>query len=178
MGHLRTIRPLSRDGGRLSELAPGTIAPSLDLPRLGGGEVALPGDGPLNLVVFEKSGCPTCRWALPFFESLHAGTRDGSLSVTLVASDDEPTTHAFVEDLGLTMPVGIESEPWPASVSYGLSAVPTFFLTDETGEILLSSAGFSRADLEEVARRVAERDGTDPVDPFPEGVRVPPFRPG
>ena len=37
---------------------PGARAPALELPRLGGGTVEVPGSAELSLVVFYKAGCP------------------------------------------------------------------------------------------------------------------------
>jgi len=161
----------------MAELVPGTKAPPATLPRLSGGEVALPGSSPLTLLAFYKASCPTCRWAAPFVQSLHAKTKGGSLAVVGVAEDDEDTARQFADELGLDFPIAVETEPWAVSTSYGLATVPTFFLVDNEGEILLTSPGFARDDLREVARRAAELSGGEPADPF-DGADVPPFRPG
>lgn len=160
----------------MSEVGPGQRAPSFRLPSLGGVAVAVPGGSPLTLLVFYKASCPTCEWALPFVQALHE--RADGLAVVGVASDAEDEARAFAEKLGLTFPVGVESEPWDVSAAYALTTVPTLFLVGESGKVLLTSPGFSRDDFLEVARRAAERSGGAPADPFPEGAEIPAFRPG
>ena len=152
-------------------------APSARLPRLGGGFVDLPGAAPLNLILFWKTSCPTCRWALPFFERLHARTAGGSLAVVGVAEDTEVDARAAVEEDGVTFPMALETEPWATSAAYELMTVPTFVLVDGEGQVLMTSPGFAKEDLLDVARQAAERDGTDIADPF-RGEAVPVYRPG
>ncbi len=166
----------------MSELAAGSPAPAFTLPRLSGGVVEFPptscaGAPPLSLLVFFKSSCPTCRWALPFFERLHRGA-GGSLRVLGVAEDEADDALAFAAALSLTFPIALESEPWPVSAAYGLTTVPTAFLVDAAGTIARISAGFSRDDLLEIAALAAQSTGALPASPFPEGADVPAFRPG
>jgi peroxiredoxin len=161
----------------MKELAPGEVAPAFTLPRLDGtGEVTGPVLGPLTLLLFAKSSCPTCQWVLPFFQKLHEGTR--GLHVLEIAEDDPDAERALAAELGLTLPIVHEASPWSTAEAYGLTTVPTFFLLDEDGRALVASAGFAQDELLDVARRAAERDGTPPADPFPEGEDIPPFRPG
>jgi peroxiredoxin len=127
------------------------------------------------LLVFYRASCPTCRWALPFVQALHE--RANGLAVTGVASDAEGDARAFAEELRLTFPVGVESEPWPVSTAYSLTIVPTLFLID-AGTVRLASAGFARDDFLRFAGAAAERSGGEPANPFPVGSGVPAFRPG
>lgn len=161
----------------MTELVAGATAPAFTLPRLGGGEVRVP-SARLTLLVFAKSSCPTCRWALPYFQALHERTENGALAVIGVVQDDVATEQAFAEELALTYPIALEGSPWDLAVAYGVTTVPTFFLLDESGTVRLNSPGFSRDDLLEVARAAAELDGGDPASPFPEGEEIPAFRPG
>lgn len=154
-----------------------TQAPRAGLPRLGGGTVDLPGTAALNLLVFWKSSCPTCRWVLPFVERLHARTAGVSLAVVGVAEDDEAEAGAAVAEAGVTFPTALEAEPWAVSAAYELMTVPTFVLADAAGRVLMVSPGFAKDDLLEVARRAAERDGGEPADPFGDE-SVPAYRPG
>ena len=157
----------------------GAPAPTFHLPRLDGqGSIDGPSTGSLTMLLFYKASCPTCRWAMPFFQQLHDRTQGGSLSVIGLAQGEAEDERAFAEELGVTFPVALEETPWATSAAYGLTTVPTFFLVDEAGNVLLASPGFARDELRDVARRAAERDGGPAADPFPEGMEVPVFRPG
>jgi peroxiredoxin len=159
----------------VTELLPGARAPRATLPRLGGGELDLPGDATLNFLAFFKSTCPTCATALPFVRVLHERAPAG-FRVLGVAQDEEPAAQALAEVLGLDFPIGLESIPWSVSASYGLVTVPTFFLVNGGGEILVTSPGLARDELREIGRRAAQAGGS-PIDPIldPE---LPVFVPG
>jgi thiol-disulfide isomerase/thioredoxin len=137
--------------------------------------VALPGDAPLNFLAFFKSTCPTCATALPFVRALHEQAPPG-FRVVGIAQDEEPAAQALAEVLGLAFPIGLESVPWQVSASYGLVTVPTFFLVDGEGEVLVTSPGLARDELRAIGRRAAEAGG-EPIDPIldPE---LPAFVPG
>lgn len=148
---------------------------SVRLPGLAGGEIPIPGDAPLTLLVFFKSSCPTCRWALPFVQALHEHA--AGLTVVGVAEDDEDEARELADELGLTFPIALESAPWSVSAAWDLTTVPTVFLVeDET--VTIVSPGFSRDDLLFVARRAAARSRGAPVDPFGGDTTIPIFRPG
>jgi peroxiredoxin len=155
----------------------GAQAPPFTLPARGGGKLSAPEPGRLTCLVFYKASCPTCRWALPFFGELHERTKGGALSIVGVAQDTPEEAETFAAELGLGFPIAVEPEPWSTSARYELKTVPTTFLVDGEGRVLVKSAGFSRDDLHEVARRAAEADGAEPADPFA-GASVPAFRPG
>ncbi|MCA9750627.1 MAG: redoxin domain-containing protein [Gemmatimonadetes bacterium] len=161
----------------MSELAAGTKAPAFSLPGLGGGNVGVPTGASLTCVVVFKSSCPTCRWALPYFQALHAGTKNGPLAVIGIAEDEPAEARALAEDLALDFPIALEGEPWATSEAYECITVPTMFLLDGDDRVILTSPGFARDDMIEVARRTAEIAGGDPFDPFG-GKDMPPFRPG
>jgi thiol-disulfide isomerase/thioredoxin len=137
--------------------------------------LTLPGSAPLNFLAFFKSTCPTCATALPFVRALHERAPE-RLRVLGVAQDEEPAAQALAEVLGLEFPIGLESVPWNVSASYGLVTVPTFFLVNAEGEILVTSPGLARDELREIGRRAADAGG-EPIDPIldPE---LPAFVPG
>jgi peroxiredoxin len=159
----------------VTELAPGAQAPVATLPRLGGGELTLPGSAPLTVLAFFKSTCPTCGTALPFLRALHERAPEG-FEVFGVAQDEEPAARALAEVLGLGFPIGLESVPWEVSARYGLLTVPTIFLVDAAGEILMTSPGLARDELRAMGRRAADLGG-DPIDPIHDE-ELPAFVPG
>src|SRR5438552_14736351 len=73
---MRWLRNLlkGRTGGRtMAALAPGTKAPEFELKALDGERFSLNEElaGAPVVLVFFKVSCPTCQYALPFFERLY-----------------------------------------------------------------------------------------------------------
>jgi len=159
----------------LAALEAGATLPTAALPALGGGELTIPGSGPLTLVFVFKESCVTCRLALPFVQVLHEEAA-ADLTIRAIIQDDESTASRLAVELGLTFPIAIETEPWPVSESYGLLTVPTSFLVDESGEIELTSVGFSGDDLLQIAGRASAQTESRLAKLFPPDVPV--FRPG
>ncbi|HET9886033.1 MAG TPA: TlpA disulfide reductase family protein [bacterium] len=131
--------------------------------------------GPPALLVFFKTSCPTCRWALPYFEQLHRLAGAEVLSVIGIAEDDEADLAPIAQELRLTFPVALEPAPYATSTAYEVMTVPTLFYIRDA-RIELESAGFARGEVLEIARRAAALAGTDPVSSFLDGVAE--FRPG
>jgi peroxiredoxin len=113
---------------------------------------------------------------LPFVRNLQEKAPAG-FHVLGVAQDDETVARAFAEVLGLEFPIALEGAPWPVSASYGLVTVPTFFLVDRSGEILLTSPGLARDELRDVGRRAAALGGAPAIDPIHDA-DLPAFVPG
>jgi thiol-disulfide isomerase/thioredoxin len=146
---------------------------------LGGGAISFPAPAAsFALLVFFKTSCPTCRWALPFFENLHRSSKSDVLQVIAVAEDEESDVVSLANELGLTFPIALEPAPYETSAAYGLTTVPTLFLVRKDGVVELSSAGFARDEILEMISCAAARAGAKPISPFPEGAEIPAFRPG
>ena len=154
----------------------GDRAPPFELPDLEGRLHAL--DGGPALVVFWKSTCATCHIAFPYLERLaHAYPGDGWRLLT-VSQDSPAVSREFARALGLTLPVLIEGEGWPVSKQYDPEATPTLFLIGPDGTIELSSIGFDKAELNEIARRLAQRLGVGPQVIAEQDDGNPFFKPG
>jgi hypothetical protein len=67
---------------------------------------------------------------------------------------------------------------YPTSNAYGLTNVPTIFLIDPDGTVRVSSMGFVKKDLEEIASNLAERRKIPPAALFRANESVPENRPG
>lgn len=171
------------------ELAPGSRAPAFSLEDLAGRPIAYnPTDARDStrtrptLLVFIKSSCPTCRWALPFYDRLHGVLRAAGAKMIVVAEDSPEEIAPLVAGLQPDLTVVCEPEPYAVSAAYGLVTVPTTFWIDAGGIVKASFVGFSRDELADVARRAAEGpgDGTGsaPEALFQDGEEIPAFRPG
>jgi peroxiredoxin len=149
-------------------LRAGSTAPDLKLKTLGGNTFSLPdalSRGAVVLVFF-KISCPTCQYALPFYERLFQAYKDRHVTLVGVSQNDAKDTAAFAKEFGITFPLLLDDAiSYPVSNAYGLTNVPTTFWIARDGEIEISSVGWVKSEFEDVNRRMADAGAvaTDPV---------------
>ncbi len=165
----------------MTALATGTRAPEFELKTLDGKRFSL-GDelarGPVVLTFFKVS-CPTCQYALPFFERLHKAYAGKGVTLVGVSQNSAKDTAAFNKEFGVTFPVLLDdTHSYPVSNAYGLTNVPTIFWIAQDGEIDVSSVGWMKADFEEINRKMAEAGKSAPAGVFKPGEDVRDFRAG
>ena len=145
-------------------LSAGDRAPAFDLPDLEGRRHRLEDTLARGtaLAVFWKPTCGTCHLAFPYLQRLVEAYPDRGWRLLAVSQDGDGPSGEFAEEHGLTFPVLIEGDGWPVSKQYDPEATPTFFLIGRDGVIEMTSVGFDKADLNQVARRLAEHLGETP----------------
>ena len=163
-------------------LGTGVIAPDFTLPTVEGKQSSLADalkKGPV-LLAFFKTSCPVCQYAFPFFERVYQANQDQNVTVLGVSQDSLKDTTGFLKDYGVTFPVAIDDEKnrYAVSNAYGLTNVPTAFLIAPGGEIEVSSVGWSKADVEEINRRLAQYRKQQPAPLWRKGEDVQDFRAG
>ena len=165
----------------MTALASGSKAPDIELKTLDGKPFSLSDElsrGPVVLVFFKVS-CPTCQYALPFFERLYKAYGDKAVKLLGVSQNDAKDTAEFNKQFGITLPVLLDdSRRYPASNAYGLTNVPSVFWIAQDGEIEVSSVGWVKADFEQVNRKMAEAGKIAPAQVFMAGEDVRDFRAG
>jgi len=165
----------------MTALATGAKAPGFESKTLDGRPFSLTdglAHGPVVLVFFKVS-CPTCQYALPFYERLYKAYGHHGVTLVGVSQNDAKETAAFNKEFGVTFPVLLDdSRTYPASNAYGLTNVPTIFWIAQDGEIEVSSVGWLKADFEEINRRMAETGKIAPAAMFKPGEDVRDFRAG
>jgi peroxiredoxin len=165
----------------MTALASGSKAPDIELKTLDGKPFSLSGElsrGPVVLVFFKVS-CPTCQYALPFFERLYKAYGHKAVKLVGVSQNDAKDTAEFNKQFGITLPVLLDdSQRYPASNAYGLTNVPSIFWVAEDGEIEVSSVGWVKADFNQINRKMAEADKIAPAVVFKPGEDVRDFRAG
>ena len=158
-----------------------TIAPDFSLPLLQGGKFSLQQalkQGPV-LLAFFKSSCPVCQFSLPYVERLFQAYGNQNASVIAVSQDDTATTKAVAKEFRLTLPIALDDTArYPVSNAYGLTNVPTLFLVRPSGEIEISCVGWSRQDIEQMGRELAQAGQATPVPIIHKGEAVPDFKAG
>jgi peroxiredoxin len=162
-------------------LRAGSIAPDLKLNTLSGKTFSLQdalAGGPVVLVFFKVS-CPTCQYALPFYERLFQAYKNRHVTLVGVSQNDAQDTAALAKEFGITFPLLLDVPiSYPVSNAYGLTNVPTAFWIARDGEIEITSVGWVKSEFEDVNRRMAEAGAvaSDPV--FRAGEDVRDFRGG
>jgi len=165
----------------MTALATGKKAPDFELKTLDGKPFSL-GDelarGPVVLVFFKVS-CPTCQYALPFYERLYKAYGNKNVTLVGISQNDAKDTTAFGKEFGVTFPVLLDdTRIYPVSNAYGLTNVPTVFWVEQDGEIEVSSVGWFKADFEQINRKMAEAGKSVPAAVFKAGEEVRDFRAG
>ena len=163
-------------------LQAGVTAPEIRLPLIDGREFSLNQArkrGPV-VVAFFKVNCPVCQLAFPYLERIYKAY-SGSQKFTFVgvSQNDARDTQDFNLKFGITFPVLLDdTRKYPASNAYGLTNVPSVFMVSSEGEVELSSVAWSRQDMEELNRRLAEISGNKPASLIQAGEQVPDYKPG
>ena len=165
----------------MAALTTGAKAPEFDLKTLDGKRISLSDElahRPVVLVFFKVS-CPTCQYALPFFERLYKIYGHKGVTLVGISQNDAKETAAFNKEFGITFPVLLDdTRSYPASNAYGLTNVPTIFWVATDGEIEVSGVGWLKADFEEINRRMATAGQIAPAVMFKPGEDVRDFRAG
>lgn len=138
----------------MSQISIGAKAPDFELKDIDGRIHRLSealAAGPVVLV-FYKSGCPTCQFTFPYIQRIFAKV-GGTAGWTLwgISEDDVAETRRFAEEYGITFDLLIDEYPFEISSAYGLEFVPGIFLIQSDGTISVSEFGFTKAGLNEVA---------------------------
>jgi peroxiredoxin len=152
----------------MAALNPGTTAPDFRLQTLDGKQFSLREAllrGPV-LAAFFKISCPTCQYAFPFLQRIHAAHGNKNLTIVGISQNEKKDAAVFIKEYGLTFPVLLDdTRTYPVSNAYGLTNVPTLFWIAPDGEIEVSSVGWVRKDIEELNQRAARAsaDATKPL---------------
>lgn len=178
------LRRLSRWMGKqdhMTHLAAGNIAPGFSLNALDGKEYslgALMERGPV-VAAFFKISCPVCQFTFPFLERLYQRYSGDGVSFLGISQDDVKSTSSFANEYGVTFPILIDdADGYLVSNAYELTSVPTIFLIETDGTIIVSCMGFDKKDLETIAAELAERKKISLTPLFRSDEVVPANKPG
>jgi peroxiredoxin len=163
-------------------LEAGVQAPEIELSYVDGGKFSLKEArkrGPV-VATFYKVSCPVTQMALPFLDRIfRAYSKSGAFTWVGISQDNAADTKAFNREFGVTFPVALDpAGKYPASNAYGLTNVPTVFLISKDGGIEFSTVSWSRADVEQLNRRLANISDMPAEQVFRSGESVPEFKPG
>lgn len=132
--------------------------------------------GPVVLAFF-KITCPVCQMAMPIVERLHQAFP--AANIFGISQNSKQDTAAFNKEYGITLPVLLDPPgSYPASNAYGLTNVPTLFYVSRDGAIEISCVGWSKADVEEIAARLAREQKAPAAKLFKPGEDYPAMKAG
>ena len=163
-------------------LEAGVQAPEIELRDAEGRKFSLKEarrKGPV-VAAFFKVSCPVCQLAFPYLDRIFkAYEKSGKFTFAGVSQDNASDTRAFNRQFGVSFPVLLDpAGKYPASNAYGLTSVPTIFLISSKGEIEFSTVSWSKADVEQLGRRLANISDMAVEQIFRPGEKVPEFKPG
>jgi peroxiredoxin len=163
-------------------LEAGVQAPEIELQYLDGHKFSLKEErkkGPV-VAVFFKVSCPVCQMALPYLDRIFkAYAKSGAFTFVGVSQDNAADTQAFNRQYNVSFPVVLDpAGKYPVSNAYKLTNVPTTFLISPEGEIDFATVAWSKADVNQLNRRLASLNHVAPAPIFQPGENVSEFKPG
>ncbi len=161
-------------------LEAGATAPQFSLRDLDGKPHSLSDalqKGPV-LLAFFKISCPVCQFTFPFIERIFERYGGGKSAIWAISQDDVPDTRDFCKEFEITFPALPDGDDYPVSNLYGITNVPSLFLIEPDGTIGISVTGFSKKDLDAIAKNLAEVGSLPPSPLFAPSEIVPDYKPG
>ncbi len=130
------------------------------------------------LLAFFKISCPTCQFTFPFIQRLSEKLAGAKLTIWGISQDDRDDTKEFCREFEIGFPVLIDDEQYSASNAYGLTNVPSVFLIDPSGKIVLAEKGFSKSELETVDEQFRKESREPSLPLFTPSEIIPATKPG
>jgi thiol-disulfide isomerase/thioredoxin len=107
----------------------------------GGSENLASLKGKIVFLNFWATWCGPCRAEMPSMEALYNRFRDDGLEILAVnCMEKEQEVIAFMGEHGLSFPAALD-EDGKVSGAYGIQAIPTSYLLDRDGKIILRLVG-------------------------------------
>jgi peroxiredoxin len=166
----------------MAVLSVGAQAPDFTLSGIDGRQYSLSaalGQGPV-VAVFIQTACPICDLTMPYLNRLAKVYGGQRWQLWVITQDDPEASRRYGERFEVTFPLLVDdpADGWAVSCAYDPPATPTLFLIDPDGRVQFSGQGFSKADLNAAAERIASHLRTQSVVVAEPNDGNPDFRPG
>lgn len=137
----------------------GDEAPDFTLSDLTGSDVCMSDlRGKVVLIEFWATWCPPCRESIPAMNEIYKRYNEKGLVILGISVDKGQNVaedlRAFVREYSILYPVLIDSKN--INNLYGVYSIPTTFLIDKDGKVILKNIGFS-PELEDKLSKEIER---------------------
>jgi peroxiredoxin len=166
----------------MAALSVGAQAPDFTLSGIDGKQYSLSAalkQGPL-LIVFIQTACPVCDLTMPYLNRLTEAYADQGWQLWVISQDDQQASQRYAQRFEASFPLVVDdpADGWAVSCAYDPPATPTLFLVGPDGRVQFSGQGFSKADLNAIAERIAGHLGVQPAVVAERDDGNPDFRPG
>ena len=114
-------------------------------------------EGELVLLTFFKITCPTCQYALPFFDRLNKAIEGSGVKFWAISQNSHQETVTFNDKFEVDLPQLFDPEEkgFPVSNAYGITHVPSSFLVGQDGVIAVSSVSWDKSDFKLISKKIA-----------------------
>lgn len=131
-----------------AEVRPGRPAPDFKVALLNGGTFRLSEQrGRPTVVNFWYASCPPCRLEMPDFEQTWREYKDrGLVLVGINPSDTAEEARRFVDEIGVTYPIGLDTD-LQVLLNYRVLFFPTTVFIHRDGTILRTHLGYLDGEL-------------------------------
>lgn len=164
----------------MTKVQAGHAAPAFTLQTTRGETISLADalkKGPV-VAAFFKITCPVCQFTFPFIERLYQAHSGDAVTFVGISQNDAAETKKFLAEYGVTFPTVTDEHGYPVSNRYGLTTVPTVLLIQPGGKVSVSSVGFCKADIEQIASELGNHLHKAPAKVFLPSEVVPDYKPG
>ncbi len=121
---------------------PENAAPDFTLNQLNGQPLSLSDfRGKPAIINFWATWCPPCRSELPALQAAYNARSNEIGFVAVDVKENAETVSAFVNELGLTFPVVVDSDGSVSDVSYQVRGLPTTLFVDANGVVAARHVG-------------------------------------
>ncbi len=119
----------------------GQLAPNFTLNTLDGQVLTLDElRGQTVILNFWATWCPPCRAEMPEFQRVYSNQSDSVEIVAINLMEDAPTVQAFIDELGLTFPIAMDSAG-DVNSRYQIAGYPSSYVIDAEGVIRVVHVG-------------------------------------
>ncbi len=137
----------------------GDEAPNVTLNLLDGETKALEDyKGKVVVLDFWATWCAPCRFTMPKMVEFHRRHRNDDVVVIGVAVDvtSRDEVEAFVQEMGVDYPIAVDSGAL-AKAAYEIKNLPTMFVVDKQGRIVLRMEGYDPQNTERLLEETVQR---------------------